>query len=395
MQVGIVGKPNVGKSTFFSAATMAAVEIANYPFTTIAPNKGIAYVRTPCPCKELGVQCTPHNSACLNGTRMVPVELLDVAGLVPDAWEGKGLGNKFLDDLRQADAFINVVDASGTTDIEGLPITPGKYDPTNDVTFLRREIALWMREIIKNGLGKIARQAKMQGSKPETILQERLAGLKVTEGHIKDALRHVELPQDPTLWDDETLLALCIKIREASIPMMIAMNKADISTQENLDKLRKMGDPAVPTLAETELALKKAGAAGLIDYVPGDPSFTIKPGITLNEGQKKALDYMAEKIKSLNGTGVQACLEDCVFRMLDLITVYPVEDDSKYTDHFGRVLPDSILMPRGSTARDLAYKVHTELGDKFIRAINARTKRTVGADYILQDGDVIRIVANR
>jgi ribosome-binding ATPase YchF (GTP1/OBG family) len=326
---------------------------------------------------------------------MSPIELLDVAGLVPDAWEGKGLGNKFLDDLRQADAFINVVDASGTTDIEGNPVTSGKYDPTEDVIFLRKEIALWMREIIKNGLGKIARQARMQGSKPETILQERLAGLNVTENQIKDALRHVELPQDPTLWDDEKLLTLCVRIREISKPMIIAMNKADIAPPENLEKLRNMGDVTVPTLAETELALKKAGSAGLIDYMPGDSGFTVKPGVTLNEGQKKALEYMAEKMKVYNGTGVQACLEDCVFRMLDLITVYPVEDESKYTDHFGRVLPDSLLVPRGSTARDLAYKVHTELGDKFIRAVNAKTKRTVGADYVLQDGDVIRIVANK
>jgi len=395
MQVGIVGKPNVGKSTFFGAATMAPVEIANYPFTTIEPNKGVAYVRTPCACKTLGVQCTPHNSACIGGTRMVPIELLDVAGLVPDAWEGKGLGNKFLDDLRQADAFINVVDASGTTDIEGNHVADGKYDPTEDVTFLRKEIALWMREIIKNGLGKIARQAKMQGTKPEAILLERLVGLKVTEAQIKEALRQTELPQDPTLWDDEKLLALCVKIRELSKPMIIAMNKADISPPENLEKLKKMGDGAVPTLAETELALKKAGTAGLIDYVPGDAEFKVKPGVTLNEGQKKALEYMAEKMKGHNGTGVQVCLEDCVFRILDLIAVYPVEDEAKYTDHFGRVLPDCFLVPRGSTARDLAYKVHTELGDKFIRAVNAKTKRTVGADYVLQDEDVIRIVANK
>lgn len=395
MQVGIVGKPNVGKSTFFGAATMAPVEIANYPFTTIEPNKGVAYVRTVCPCKELGVQCTPHNSACIDGTRMVPIELLDVAGLVPDAWEGKGLGNKFLDDLRQADAFINVVDASGTTDIEGNSIDPGKYDPSNDVIFLRNEIALWMREIIKNGLSKIARQAKMQGSKPETIIQERLAGLNVTEGQIKDALRKVELPADPTLWDDESLLALCIRIRELSKPMIIAMNKADIAPKENLDRLSQMGDGSIATMAETELALKKAAAAGLIEYTPGDPGFKVKEGITLNDGQKKALDYMADKMKMFGGTGVQNCLEECVFKILDLIAVYPVEDESKYTDHFGRVLPDCFLVPRGSTARDLAYKVHTELGDKFIRAVNAKTKRTVGADYELQDGDIIRIVANK
>ncbi|MDR3074677.1 MAG: redox-regulated ATPase YchF [Candidatus Methanoplasma sp.] len=395
MQVGIVGKPNVGKSTFFSAATMAPVEIANYPFTTIEPNKGIAYVRTQCPCRELGVVCTPHNSACVDGIRMAPVELLDVAGLVPDAWEGKGLGNKFLDDLRQADAFINVVDASGTTDIEGNTIDPGRYDPSEDVVFLRKEIALWMREIIKNGLNKIARQAKMQGSKPETILQERLAGLNVTESQIKDALKHTDLPADPTLWDDDTLLTLCTRIREISKPMVIAMNKADIAPKENLDKLMNMGDDAVPTLAETELALKKAAAAGLIDYVPGNSEFSVKSGVELNDVQKKALDYMAGKMREYSGTGVQTCLENCVFNILDLIAVYPVEDESRYTDHFGRILPDCFLVPRGSTAKDLAYRVHTELGDKFIRAVNAKTKRTVGADYVLQDGDVVRIVANR
>ncbi len=395
MQIGIVGKPNVGKSTLFGAATMAPVEIANYPFTTIEPNKGVAHVRKPCPCKEFGVTCTPHNSLCINGTRMVPVELLDVAGLVPGAWDGKGLGNKFLDDLRQADAMINVVDVSGSTDLEGNPGEPGTYDPAEDVKFLRREIELWMREILKNGLGRIARQAKMQGSKPETIIQERLAGLNISEAQIKEALKTVELPADPTLWDDDVLLNLCIRIRELAKPMIIAMNKADIAPDGNIEKIAAMGDASVPTLAETELALRKAAVAGLINYIPGDTTFTVKDGVKLNPGQQKALDYMAENMKKYGGTGVQACIEDGVFRMLDYIAVYPVEDETKLTDHFGRVLPDCFLIKKGSTAKDLAYRVHSDLGDKFIRAVNAKTKRTVGADYILQDGDVIRIVANK
>ena len=360
MQIGIVGKPNVGKSTFFGAATMAPVEIANYPFTTIEPNKGVAYVRTPCPCKELGVKCTPHNSLCVDGTRMVPVELLDVAGLVPDAWEGKGLGNKFLDDLRQADALINVVDVSGSTDIEGNPVDLETHDPTEDILFLRREIECWMREIIKNGFSKIARQAKMQGSKPEAILAERLQGLKVTEAQIKEALREVPLPDDPTKWDDDLLLRLCGEIRKQSKPMIAAMNKADIAPAGNIDKVRAINDMCVATMAETELALKKAAAAGLVEYTPGDSGFSIKEGAKVSDGQRKALEYMAEKMKANGGTGVQTCIEDAAFKMLDLIAVYPVEDENKYTDHFGRVLPDAFLVPRGSTARDLAYRVHTE-----------------------------------
>ncbi len=395
MQIGIVGKPNVGKSTFFGAATMAPVEIANYPFTTIEPNKGVAYVRAPCPCKELGITCTPHNSLCVDGTRMVPVELLDVAGLVPDAWQGKGLGNKFLDDLRQADALINVIDISGSTDIEGNSVDVGSHDPTEDVLFLRTEIECWMREIIKNGFTKIARQARMTGSKPETILAERLQGLKVSETQIKEALREVPLPDDPLKWDDEILLKLCSAIHERSKPMIVAMNKADIAPAENFKRIEEINPHCVPTMAETELALKKAGASGLVEYTPGNPGFAIKDDAKVSEGQRKALDYMNENMGKFGGTGVQRCIEDAAYDMLDLICVYPVEDETKFTDHFGRVLPDAFLVPKGSTAKDLAYRIHTDLGDKFIRAVNARTKRTVGADYELQDGDIIRIVANK
>ena len=395
MQIGIVGKPNVGKSTFFGAATMAPVEIANYPFTTIAANKGVGYVRSKCPCKELGVQCTPHNSGCVDGTRMIPVELLDVAGLVPDAWQGKGLGNQFLDDLRQADALINVIDVSGSTNIEGVPGKPGEHDPREDVEFLRREIEMWIKEILNNGFIKMARTAKMTGAKPEVILHERLAGLNITELQIKSALKDVNPPEDPTKWDDDVMLALAKKIREYGKPMIVAMNKADIAPEGNVELVEGISDMCIVTMAETELALKKANEAKVVDYVPGERSFKVREGVKLNEAQKNALDYMTKNMEKYGGTGVQACLEKAAFEMLDLITVYPVEDENKYTDHFGRVLPDAYLMPRGSTARDLAYKVHTELGEKFIRAVNAKTKRTVGADYVLLDGDVIRIVANR
>jgi hypothetical protein len=212
---------------------------------------------------------------------------------------------------------------------------------------------------------------------------------------VKEALKAVPLPEDPTKWDDDILLALCTEIRARAKPMIAAMNKADIAPEGNIEKVRAINDMCVVTMAETELALKKAAAAGLIEYVPGDPTFRIAPGKTLNDAQRKALDYMKANMERFGGTGIQKCIEDAAFKMLDLIVVYPVEDENKFTDHFGRVLPDAFLVPRGTTARDFAYKIHSDLGDKFIRAVNARTKRTVGADYELQDGDIIRIVANK
>lgn len=395
MQIGIVGKPNVGKSTFFCAATLANVEIANYPFTTIEANKGVAYLRAPCPCKELGVECEPRNSACADGVRLIPVELLDVAGLVPDAWQGKGLGNQFLDDLRQADALINLVDSSGSTDIEGNPGDPGSHDPVHDVQFLENEVDQWIAGIIGKGFDRIARQAHLQGTKIETALHERLTGLALSEASIMQALREVKPPANPQDWDESVILAIASSIRRKGKPMIVAMNKADVAPAGNLDALEASGRDCVPTMAEAELALRRAEKAGILEYVPGDESFRVKEGSCLNEGQRKALDYISQNMKRFGGTGVQTCLEKAAYGMLDLIVCYPVEDEGRMTDHDGRVLPDAFLMRRGSTAKDLAYKVHTDLGEGFIRGVNARSKRVVGHDYELQDGDIVKIVSRK
>jgi ribosome-binding ATPase YchF (GTP1/OBG family) len=384
MIIGICGKTNVGKSSFFKAATMIDVEIADRRFVTIKPNVGIGYVIVDCVCKEFGVKCNPKNGICKNGKRFIPVKIVDVAGLIPGAHEGKGLGNKFLDDLRQASVFIHIVDASGLTDAEGNP-TQG-YDPSFDVEFVKEEIDLWFVDVVKRALGKISKaQSKAELVK---MLSEQLSGLEVKKEQIEAVLEKVWVS------DVEKFARM---IRKISKPMLIAANKIDLEpAQKNFEILKeKFKDLIiVPTSADYEIALKKATEAGIIDYLPGD-GFKILDESKLNEQQAKALEKIKALIEKYGSTGVQDCLNKAVFDLLGYIVVYPVEDENKLCDKEGNVLPDAFLMPKGSTALDLAFKIHTEMGERFIAAIDARTKKRLGKDYMLKNNDVIRIMFAR
>ena len=388
MKIGLVGKPNAGKSTFFTAATSATAQIGDYPFTTIDKNVGIAYVRKPCPSKELGLDPNPNNSLSVDGIRFIPIEVIDVAGLVPGAHEGKGMGNKFLDDLRQADVLIQIVDCSGTTDLEGNTVEGA--DPLDEIKFLEDELHHWIGEIVVRNWSRSARAVEA-GEKIENFLSERLAGLKFTREQVILSLRKAKISKPVMHWGSEEGLVLAGYLQEIGKPIVIAANKADISSKDNIGKLDKAS--AIITAADYELALKNATKAGLITYNSGDSDFSLNDEGQLNDGQKKALETIRQFLKENGSTGVQDCIETAVLEKLDLIAVYPVEDETHFTDSQSRVLPDAYLVPRESTAHDLAYKVHTDIGDSFIRAIDCRSKRIIGKDYELQDGDIIKIVA--
>ncbi|WP_321419927.1 redox-regulated ATPase YchF [uncultured Methanomethylovorans sp.] len=388
MTIGLAGKPNSGKSTFFKASTLADVEIANYPFTTIHPNKGVTYVRTKCPCTERDHRC----GNCIDGVRYVPIELIDVAGLVPDAHMGKGLGNTFLDDLRQAQAIIHVIDAAGSTDIEGNPIEVGSHDPLEDVNFLNHEITMWMVGILKRNWQKISRKIQGENLKIERVLAEQLAGAGVEESQVIEALLITKLDPIITKWNDEEIILLCDKIRLISKPMIIAANKADIAPIQNLDKLKAIGGIVVPTSAAAELALRSASKSGAIKYDLGDSDFSIVAQ-NLSPVQQKALESIRSFLHKMHNTGIQDCINKAVFELLDLIVVYPVEDEGKWTDKHGKMLPDAFLMKRGSSAHQLAYKVHSDIGDGFLYAVDAKTKMRLGEKHELANGSVVKIVS--
>jgi len=395
LELGLVGKPNTGKTTFFNAATLANAPVAGYPFTTIDANVGVTYVRSPCPCRELEVTCNPQNSKCVDGIRYVPIRMIDVAGLVEGAHMGRGLGNRFLDNLRMAGALVHIIDAAGATDAEGKPCPPGTHDPVQDIDFLEIEIAAWLRGLLVKDWPKFARRAKYEELDLVKEIAVRLSGLGIKENHVAQAFREAGVDRsDPERWSDDDLLRFVAEVRKASKPIMIAANKADVPAAEpNIERLRQRGYLVVPTCSEAELILRRASEKGLVQYEPSSSGFEILKPESLNEQQRKALEMIHVLLEKWGSTGIQQVVDKVIYELLNLIVVYPVDDEHKLTDKKGNVLPDAYLVPKGATAREFAYVIHTDLGESFIHAIDARTKRRLGEDYALKGGDVIRIVA--
>jgi len=394
--VGLVGKANVGKSTFFAAATMKAVDIAGFPFTTIEANRGVAYVRSPCVCRELGVEDDPVNSACIDGVRLIPVDIIDCPGLIKGAHMGKGLGNQFLDEVRRADALIVVADAAGATDDNGQPVPAGSHDPLEDVKMLEEEFDAWLLGLVKKDWDETTRTAQAAREGIELHLEVKLSGLGINRYQISESVQRLGLDSHKaSQWGDEELSMFVTDLRRVSKPLIVAANKADRGpAEENIRRLRGAGYHVIPTMAEAELALRRAANAGLIRYTPGDSDIELVESAELTSTQRRALETIRERVFDRWGsTGLQEAINAAFFQLLETIVVYPVEDAEKLTDHQGRVLPDCHLVPQGTTARQFASLIHTELGETFIYAVDAKTKLRLGEGHILKDKDVIQIVA--
>ena len=399
MIVGVVGKANVGKSTFFKASTLAEVEIANYPFATIDPNTGVGHVKVKDPAIDFDKVSNPRNGFVINDSRFIGVQMIDVAGLVPGAHLGHGMGNQFLDDLRQADVLIHVIDVAGTTNEKGESINPGEYDPANDVKFLEVELDMWYLGILKKGWEKFARTVMQEKREIHIALGKQLSGLKVTEDMVGDAIKELGLDKDkPNAWEEDDLKRIATILRKKTKPMIIACNKIDVpGAKDNYDKLKlEFTDHLfIACSAESELALREAAKAELIEYVPGEESFLNLNEEKMNEKQKAALNFIRENILEKFGTtGVQQTLDKAVFELLEYIAIFP-GGVSKLEDSEGRCLPDCFLMPPGTTAVDFAFHLHTDLGNNFVRAVDIRTKQSMKKDAPLKHRDMIEILHSK
>lgn len=397
MLVGIVGKPSCGKSTFFKACTLADVGIANYPFTTIKPNHAVGFVKVMDPAIPFGKKSNPRFGYVQGQWRFVPVDLIDVAGLVPGAHEGEGMGAQFLSDLNQADALIHVIDISGSVNERGEPCTPLSYDPLNDVKFLEDELDYWYLGILDKSWDKFSRQTQMEHQEPHKAIAKQLSGLGVDEEMTQMYVRKLGLDTKHMIdWTENDKHTLARELRIKTKPMMIAANKVDVpGAEKNIARMKEAFPHyhIVPCSAQAELALREAAKHGFIEYTPGEKEF--KQIKELNEKQQGGIDYIKTHVLERFGhTGVQEVINHAVFELLKYKPIYP-GGVSKLEDSEGRVIPDCFLMKPSTTALDFAYKLHTDFGKNFIKAINVKTKMPVGKDHILEPGSIIEIMAGK
>ena len=399
IKIGLIGKTNTGKTTFFNSATLATADISNYPFTTKQPTIGNANAVTLCVHKELNLQDNPKNSRCIDGWRFIPVELVDLPGLIKGAWEGKGLGNKFLSVAAQSDALLHIVDASGSIDAAGRIAEPGSGDPIADIGDIEEELVMWYLKLLEGNRDKISR-AINSGIDMQSAIADVFRGIGVNEEHVKMALAENKLENHKfdELGTQESK-DFSWSLRDISKPTLIVANKVDLpSATDNFKRIREEYNDMiiVPSSADAELTLRRAANRGLIRYSPGDERFEIKDQSILTDKQKWALNFIRKDIlDEYMRTGVQFAINVAVFKLLRMNAVYPVAEASRLSDKSGNVLPDVYLMKSGSTVKDLAKEIHSELAKGLLYAIDIRDGLRLPINYEIKDRDILSIISAR
>jgi small GTP-binding protein len=378
MKIGIIGRTNVGKSTLFKALTLEEVEIEDRPFTTIEPNKGVGYVTVECPEKYFNVKCNPHNAPCIDGTRFVPINIIDVAGLVEGASEGKGLGNKFLSDIMEADAIIEVIDISGNTDSNGNKTKD--FDPAVDIEMVDNEIKKWIASIIS--------KSRYVGKEDiADIIFKNVSGINIKYQTVKEVVKELNIKEI----NDDTAAKMASLMMRKEKPMLILCNKMD--SVENLEERiknlkKKFNYDFMACSAAAELTIKEAEKNGFIRFKDG----SIERLKELSNDQEKAINIIDKIIKKYGGTGVREALNHLVFELKGYKVVFPVEDEKKLTDGFGRILPDAYLVEKDATPKDVAEMIHSDIAKNYKGAIDCKTNLKVKNDLPVKNGQVLKIL---
>jgi ribosome-binding ATPase YchF (GTP1/OBG family) len=396
IRVGIIGKTNTGKTTFFNAATSSSGQVSNYAFTTKKPDVAMGQVQTLCVCRELDAKDKPRNSKCIDGWRFIPIEVIDLPGLIKGAFAGRGLGTQFLNVVSQADALLHVVDASASVDQEGKITQPGMGNPVIDVYDIEEEMILWFKVAVDRALQRIKKRTLKPGTFNKAFTKE-LVGIGVKGEHVAGALEQAGLAEkSPREWKDDDSRSFSGALRTIAKPTLIVANKMDLAySEKNFERLREefKSQLVLPVSSEAEVALNRAKQKGYVEYVPGEETFRVVDEWRLTKDQSWALAYVEQRVMTkLMRTGVQFALNSAVFKLLGMNVVYPVEDPKTLADRKGNVLPDARLVPKTYNAKDLAREIHSDLAKRMIHAIDARSGLRLPQDYLLRDRDVISIV---
>ena len=397
IKIGLIGKTNTGKTTFFNSATLSSEKISSYPFTTKKPVTGIAHAVTLCVHPEFKIQDNPNNSKCVEGWRYIPIELIDLPGLIKDAWEGKGLGNQFLSIAAQSDALLHVVDASGGIDSTGKITEVGTGDPISDFADIEEELIMWYLKILEGNRDKVSKLIRT-GTDISDAITDLYRGIGVTKTHVKETLRATGLEEkDFDDFDNADSKKFASYLRKSSKPTLIVANKIDVEgADKNFSRLRERYNDSIiiPVSGDSEFSLRRAEQKGLIKYSPGSEQFEIIKSDELNEKQTNALNFIQKGIMGeYMRTGVQFAINVAVFKLLKMNSIYPVANEKNLSDKKGRVLPDLLLLKNGATIKDLAKEIHSDMTKGLLYGKDLRYNLRLPIDYQLRDRDVVSIIS--